>query len=39
MPRGAYFVYILASKSRRLYVGVTSDLERRVYEHKQSGKM
>ena len=34
MPRGAYFVYILASKSRRLYVGVTSDLERRVYEHK-----
>lgn len=29
-----YFVYIMASKSRRLYVGMTSNLERRVYEHK-----
>ena len=28
-----YYVYILASKSRRLYVGVTRDLERRVYQH------
>ena len=35
MPRGRYFVYILASKSRKLYVGMTNDLERRVYEHKQ----
>ncbi len=35
MPRGSYFVYILASKSRKLYVGVTNDLERRVFEHKQ----
>ena len=35
MPKGRYFVYILASKSRHLYVGVTSDLERRIYEHKQ----
>jgi putative endonuclease len=35
MPRDRYFVYILASKSRRLYVGVTNDLERRVFEHKQ----
>src|SRR5256885_1946886 len=34
MPRDRYFVYILASKSRKLYVGVTSDLERRVFEHK-----
>jgi putative endonuclease len=29
-----YFVYMLASRSRRLYVGMTSDLERRVAEHK-----
>nr|AUN36847.1 excinuclease ABc subunit C-like protein [uncultured bacterium] len=27
------FVYILASKTRRLYVGVTNDLVRRIWEH------
>jgi putative endonuclease len=29
-----YFVYILASRSRTLYVGVTNDLEGRVAEHR-----
>ena len=28
------YVYILASVSRTLYVGVTSNLERRVREHR-----
>jgi putative endonuclease len=29
-----YFVYIMSSKSGVLYIGSTSDLERRVLEHK-----
>ncbi len=29
-----YYVYILASASRRLYIGVTNDLERRLREHR-----
>jgi putative endonuclease len=29
-----FFVYIMASRSKRLYVGVTSDLTRRVAQHK-----
>ena len=32
----SYYVYILTNKSGRvMYMGVTSNLERRIYEHKQ----
>jgi putative endonuclease len=30
----AYCVYILASRSRNLYTGVTNDLQRRIVEHR-----
>ena len=29
-----FYLYILASHSKRLYVGVTNDLKRRVFEHR-----
>ena len=30
-----YWVYLLASRSRKLYAGVTSSLQRRLAEHRQ----
>jgi len=30
-----YYVYLLSNYSRRLYVGVTNNLQRRLSEHKQ----
>ena len=32
-----YYVYMLASKTRRLYVGMTNDLHRRVLQHRTKG--
>ena len=29
-----YAIYVLCSRTRRLYIGVTNDLKWRVYEHK-----
>jgi putative endonuclease len=34
MRSDAMYVYLLASKTRRLYVGVTNDLIRRVWQHR-----
>ena len=33
--RKDYFVYIMSSQRRVLYVGITSTLEQRVFQHKQ----
>lgn len=35
MTDHVYHVYIMCSRSRNLYTGMTNDLERRVYEHKR----
>jgi putative endonuclease len=29
-----YYIYILASKNKVLYLGMTNELSRRIYEHK-----
>jgi putative endonuclease len=34
LAMGTYYVYMLSNKARTLYTGVTSDLERRMFEHK-----
>jgi putative endonuclease len=34
MPAKTFHVYVLASRTRVLYVGVTSDLAKRIWEHK-----
>ncbi len=34
MHESCYFTYILASRSRTLYIGITGDLLKRVFQHK-----
>ena len=34
MPRKFYYVYIMASRSRTLYTGITSVIVRRIWQHK-----
>ena len=35
-PDRTYCTYIMASRSRVIYIGVTGDLERRVWQHKNA---
>lgn len=35
MPDKSYFTYIVASRSLTLYIGVTGNLKKRVFEHKR----
>ncbi|KAA6456956.1 GIY-YIG nuclease family protein [Acidobacteria bacterium AB60] len=34
MAERIYYTYIMASRSRTLYIGVTSNLHKRVFQHK-----
>jgi putative endonuclease len=34
MHEGSYFTYIMASRSRTLYIGVTGSLLKRIFQHK-----
>ncbi len=34
MHERSYFTYIMASRSHTLYIGMTGDLEKRVFQHK-----
>jgi len=34
MKEHNYFVYMIASRSRALYIGMTNNLRRRIWEHK-----
>ena len=38
MTKKTFHVYILASRSRNLYIGMTGDLQTRVYEHKTKAR-
>jgi len=35
MTSKQYYVYILSNRTRRLYIGVTSNLAARIWQHKQ----
>jgi putative endonuclease len=34
MQEHLYFTYMMASRSHALYIGVTSNLHKRIFEHK-----
>jgi putative endonuclease len=36
--RRTYYTYILSNQNRRIYIGMTNDLDRRIHEHKTSTK-